>query len=165
MTELFDAVSSRLKAIFTAHAALELEAEVIARHVERKAALLKQATKLEEEGLKDLAAELRQHAGGLDPRRPAEAVLPMLTQNTTTPRPSCGPIPAVNGVAPPASNPATNGTPAVPALNAANETAPVVNGVVNPSNPEPDLPTAIPIESTPEIGTSRGASTSRKKSR
>src|SRR5262245_53283447 len=78
MTELFDAVAARLKALFTAQAALELEAEMILAHVERKADLLRRADSLEKEGLTELATELREHAGRLDPRRPAEAVLPAL---------------------------------------------------------------------------------------
>src|SRR5262249_55427760 len=73
-----DAVAARLKAIFTARAALELEAELILGHIERKAALLRRADELDREGLGELAAELRNHAGRLDPRRPAEAVLPAL---------------------------------------------------------------------------------------
>lgn len=78
MSELFRAVSERLKALFTAHAALELESELIARHVERKGALLRQAARLEGEGLTDLAAELRTHAGAMDLNRPAPAIVPML---------------------------------------------------------------------------------------
>jgi len=87
MTELFDAVSQRLKTIFTAHAAMELEAEVIARHVERKATLLHQAAKLEKDDFKDLADELRQRTSGLDPRRPTEAMVPLLTQPNEAPTP------------------------------------------------------------------------------
>jgi hypothetical protein len=66
MNELFHAVSERLKMIFTAHAALELEAELILCHAQRKATLLKQATQLEQEGMTDLAAELRRHTGAMD---------------------------------------------------------------------------------------------------
>jgi hypothetical protein len=66
MNELFHAVSERLKMIFTAHAALELEAELILCHAQRKAALLKQAAHLEQEGMADLAAELRRHTGAMD---------------------------------------------------------------------------------------------------
>jgi hypothetical protein len=78
MNELFRAVSDRIKAVLTAHAALELEAELIARHVERKAELLRKADQLESEGLGDLAAELRQHAKRTDLNRPGEATLPAL---------------------------------------------------------------------------------------
>jgi hypothetical protein len=78
MNELFRAVSERLKSIFTAHAALELEAELIARHVQRKATLLRQAAQLESEGLNDLASELRTHASAMDVRKPAETVLALL---------------------------------------------------------------------------------------
>jgi hypothetical protein len=66
MNELFHAVSDRLKVILTAHAALELESEVVLLHAERKAALLKRAAQLEEEGFADLASELRRHVGGMD---------------------------------------------------------------------------------------------------
>jgi hypothetical protein len=66
MNELFHAVSERLKMIFTAHAALELEAELILCHAQRKATLLKQAAQLEQEGMAELAAELRRHTGAMD---------------------------------------------------------------------------------------------------
>jgi hypothetical protein len=66
MNELFHAVSERLKVIFTAHAGLELESELVLLHAERKAALLKRASLLQEEGFTDLADELRKHAGGMD---------------------------------------------------------------------------------------------------
>jgi hypothetical protein len=72
MNELFRAVSERLKAIFTTHAALELEAELILCHARRKAALVQEAARLEQEGLADLAADLRRHAGGMDLARPAQ---------------------------------------------------------------------------------------------
>jgi len=84
MNELFRAVVERLRIVFTAHAALDIEAEMIARHIERKAALLRQAAQLETEGLTDLAAEVRQAAGRMDPRRPAESVLPVLDTNAIT---------------------------------------------------------------------------------
>jgi hypothetical protein len=98
MNELFRAVSERLKVIFTAHAALDIEAEMIAQHVERKAALLRQAAQLEKEGFADLAAELRQAAGRMDPRRPAESVLPALDAPAS---------PEANGVALSLPTPAT----------------------------------------------------------
>ena len=56
MNELFRAVSQRLKTIFTVHAALELEAELILSHAERKAALLLRAAQLEKERNKPLRA-------------------------------------------------------------------------------------------------------------
>jgi len=84
MNELFRAVVERLRIVFSAHAALDIEAEMIARHIERKATLLRQAAQLETEGLTDLAAELRQAAGRMDPRRPAESVLPVLDTPTIT---------------------------------------------------------------------------------
>jgi hypothetical protein len=84
---LFRVVSYRLKALFTAHAALELEAELLIHHIERKAALLRQAAQLEAEGMNDLAAELRKHASKMDAQRPAEGLLPALSSpaGETTP--------------------------------------------------------------------------------
>jgi hypothetical protein len=64
MNELFHAVSNRLKVIFTTHAALE--SELVLLHAEYKAALLKRASQLEQEGFGDLADELRKHAGAMD---------------------------------------------------------------------------------------------------
>lgn len=159
MTELFDAVSHRLKTIFTAHAALELEAEAIARHVERKATLLKQAAKLEEDGMKGLADELREHAGGLDPRRPTESVLPMLTQSQTTQQESNGREPSVNGSA----EIAMNGT-AQRANSEQTTEPPAANAAcLHPTPDNPTLPEAVPVEPLPEAG--NGRSTGRKKSR
>jgi hypothetical protein len=66
MNELFCAVSNRLKAIFTAHAALELEAELLLLHAQRKAALLQRAAQLEQEGMSELADELRGHTDALE---------------------------------------------------------------------------------------------------
>jgi hypothetical protein len=77
LNELFRAVSERLKTLFTAHAALELEAELIIGHVERKAALLKRAAQLEQDGLTDLATELRQHTGAMN-LGPSEQQVPAL---------------------------------------------------------------------------------------
>jgi hypothetical protein len=74
LNELFRAVSARLKAIFTAHAALELEAELLLGHVERKVALLQRAAQLDKEGMTELAKELRQHAGAMDLGTPNQNV-------------------------------------------------------------------------------------------
>src|SRR4051794_38345431 len=90
VNELFRAVSDRLKAVLTAHAALELEAELIARHVERKAELLRKADQLESEGMADLAEELRRHARRTDINRPGEAVLPALINADSAKNPACG---------------------------------------------------------------------------
>lgn len=168
-TELFDAVSARLKAIFTAHAALELEAEVIARHIQRKATLLKQAATLESDGLKDLAAELRQHAGGLDSRRPAETVLPLLTPTPTTTLASNAQTPKVNGIAVPTTEPAVKGPAPVPApAPIADDPPPSVDEAANAPTPDaapcvPPEPAAVLDNPTPDAG--NGRSPTRKKSR
>src|SRR5262245_21708190 len=91
MNELFDAVTSRLKTIFTAHAALELEAELINRHIERKAGLRKRASELEQQGLNDLAAELRQHASEVTLRKHTEAAQIVPCQGLPAPVQNNGP--------------------------------------------------------------------------
>src|SRR5262249_34166496 len=160
-TELFDAVSARLKAILTAPAALGLEAAVIACHTPRQAALLRQAVEWGAEGFKARAAEWRQHAGGLDPRRPAEAVLPMLTQVPTPPEPGKASMPTAtetsagaaktdNGVAAPPAEPVDNRVAPVPTQVPATEPTPGTNGVADHPTPEAPLPVAVPPEPPPE---------------
>src|ERR1700733_5864769 len=76
MSELFRAITERLKAIFAANAALELEAELLVAHIERKTALLRLAAQCAQEGFEDLAEELRNYIEGMNPRQPATAILP-----------------------------------------------------------------------------------------
>jgi hypothetical protein len=110
MTELFRALGKRVAAILAAHAALELKAEALTAHVERKAALLQRAAKLDAEGLSDLATELRNFATETDPRRPAEATLPALTSTSGVTSPTSAlPTPATFEPETPAQTPAGNG--------------------------------------------------------
>ena len=59
---LFRAITDRLKALFVADVASDLEAQFLARNAERKADLLRQAQKYEDEGLKSVAHQVRQQA-------------------------------------------------------------------------------------------------------
>ncbi len=69
MLWLFRALSDRLKALFVADVASDFEAQLLARDAERKADLLRQAQRFDDEGLKEpsLAADWRrslaQHTG------------------------------------------------------------------------------------------------------
>jgi hypothetical protein len=156
MTELFHVVSERLKAIFTAHTALELEAELIAHHIERKATLLKQAAKLEKDGFKDLAEELRGHTAGINPRHPVEAVLPVLSQSLPAPTDANGKPHATNHEA--LTQPAVQPNEDLPVANgAANDSTPVNNHGVTEPTPE--------TEPEPETAEGRPTGNRRKKSR
>ena len=76
MIELFRALAGRVKSLFAADAALEFEAEFLARAAERKAELLRQAERYDKEGLRGIALHLRRHAEELNERRPLAGVLP-----------------------------------------------------------------------------------------
>jgi hypothetical protein len=78
MFQLFDALAARLKALFVTNVALDFEYALAARHAERKVELLRQAGAYEQEGLPEVATELRQRAAELDLRRPLASVLPSL---------------------------------------------------------------------------------------
>jgi hypothetical protein len=66
MLWLFRKVVDRLKALLVADAALDLEAEFLARHADRKAELLRKADEYAEQGLADVAEELRAQAAQTD---------------------------------------------------------------------------------------------------
>ena len=74
MLNLFRAIIARVKALLATSAALELEAEALARHAERQADLLRLAGRYEEEGLHAVARALRQQAEALDLRQPLAGV-------------------------------------------------------------------------------------------
>lgn len=56
-------------------AVLDFEANLVARQVERKAALLRPANRLDDEGLCDIAAELRACASAITFERPLSSLL------------------------------------------------------------------------------------------
>ncbi len=55
MFNFFASLMGRVKAMFAANAALDLEADVLARSAERKAELLRRAQHYEDEGLDGIA--------------------------------------------------------------------------------------------------------------
>src|ERR1700677_131932 len=75
---LFKALADRIKALFATDVAADLEAQLLAREAERKAALLRQAQKYEDEGLKSVAQEMRQQTESLGTQKPMASVLPAI---------------------------------------------------------------------------------------
>jgi hypothetical protein len=73
---LFRAVIDRSKVLSATGAALGPEPESPARDAGRRAELLRQADRYQEEGLTGSARHLRQQAEGLSARRPLAGVLP-----------------------------------------------------------------------------------------
>jgi hypothetical protein len=78
MFSIVTALIARLKALFVTHAALEIEAELIASCAERRAELLRQAKRYEEEGLQGIAQNLRRQAEDLSVQKPLSSVLPAI---------------------------------------------------------------------------------------
>jgi hypothetical protein len=75
MFSIIRALIDRFKVLFVTHAVLELEAELIAIHGERKAELLRHADSYEAEGLQSLAQEMRRQAETLAPAQPLASVV------------------------------------------------------------------------------------------
>ena len=75
MFSIIRALIDRFKVLFVTHAVLELEAELIAIHGERKAELLWHADNYEAEGLQSVAQEIRQQAETLAPAKPLGSVV------------------------------------------------------------------------------------------
>lgn len=99
LVNLFRAVADRLKAVFAAAVAAEIEADALARDAERKADLLRLADRYAAEGLSVVAADLRRRAEGLSVDRPAGSVLPAVAHLTgemmsTEPDPAPAALPA-----------------------------------------------------------------------
>jgi hypothetical protein len=76
MLALFQSIVDRIKAMFAADAALDLEAQFVSRQADRKADLLRKAAEFEREGLKGVAQDLRLQAESLSIQRPLDAILP-----------------------------------------------------------------------------------------
>jgi hypothetical protein len=68
----------RLRALFAIDAALDLEAQLLARQAERQAELLRQAARLEEEGWATVAHALRERATTLSVQQPLTSALAAL---------------------------------------------------------------------------------------
>src|SRR5580658_6270227 len=78
MLWIFKALADRLKAMFVADVATDFEAQLLARDSERKAELLRQAQKYDDEGLKGIAQQMRQQTESLGTQRPLASVLPAI---------------------------------------------------------------------------------------
>jgi hypothetical protein len=92
MLTLFRALSERVKALFITTAALDFEADLLARDAERKAELLRQAGRYEEEGLHAVAEPLRRQAEALSLQRPLAGVLPAVDHLIGTPKAPATPL-------------------------------------------------------------------------
>lgn len=75
---VFKKIRERLKTLLITDAALDLEAEFLDRHAERKAELLRKAQEYEEQGLNDLADEVRVQAMNLSSAQPLASMLPAI---------------------------------------------------------------------------------------
>ena len=77
MLSIFRPLIERLKALFAATAAQELEAEMLGRDAERRAELLRQAQCYEQEGLHTVARKLRGQAEEMGVEKPLATALPV----------------------------------------------------------------------------------------
>ena len=84
MFALFRALTNRLKALFLTEVGLDFEAQLLTRDAERRAELLRQAQRYEEEGLHALAEHLRRRAESISLERPLASVLPAVAHLQTT---------------------------------------------------------------------------------
>lgn len=94
MFHLFRAGIDRIKILLATSAALELEADALACHAERKAELLRLAEHYESEKLSVVAQELRQHAEALDVKQPLAGVMTSLASWQGVDAPPALPAPA-----------------------------------------------------------------------
>lgn len=79
MLAIFRKIIHRIQALLIADAALGLEAEFLARHADRKAELLQKAQDYKQQGLDDLAEELRSQVRTFSIDKPVSSVLPALS--------------------------------------------------------------------------------------
>jgi hypothetical protein len=135
MPSVVRAVLERSAALFAGSAALELEAECLARHAERQAELLRLADRYADEGLYDVAARLRRQAEEVRPERPLAGVLPSLSHLG-----AASAVPAV----PAASAPTPSAPSAAPSSVAPAEVA----SEVPPPAPAPAAVTRAPARLT-----------------
>lgn len=85
MFALFRALTHRLKALFLTAVGLDFEAQLLTHDAERRAELLRQAQRYEDEGLRGLAEHLRQRAESISLERPLASVLPAVAHLQTAP--------------------------------------------------------------------------------
>ena len=78
MLQLFHVLAQRVKALFITNAALDFEAQFVARDAERKTELLRQVAQYEKEGLHVIAQDLRERAEKISLEQPLATVLPSI---------------------------------------------------------------------------------------
>jgi len=88
MFDAFHALADRIKALFVADMALDLEAQLVSRQADRQAELLLQAEGHDRHGFPGVAARLRAQAEALGLARPLAGVLPALEHWQADDRPS-----------------------------------------------------------------------------
>ena len=86
MLRIFLALFSRFQTRHTADANLDFESELLSRHAERKAVLLRRAARYEDEGLHSVAAELREQAEAITLPRLLSSLNPPATPKPAAPR-------------------------------------------------------------------------------
>src|SRR4051812_44997674 len=116
MLSLFRVLTDRVKALFVTAAALELEAEFVARAAGCRARPLRQAPGYDAEGLRGIAQHLRQQAEAAAVERPLAGVLPAVAHlqadlagaaaTAAPPTPAASALPSLDA---PASVPALPG--------------------------------------------------------
>lgn len=126
MVRLFRALFARIRALFAADAALELQAEIAVRGAERKAQLYRLAAKYDEEGFASIAHDLRRQAEALHLQQSVGDVIPpideLINDNSLDALPGC----PIAVAAPVEANAPANG------LTAPVETNSKVSGRVRP---------------------------------
>lgn len=85
MFRILAAFFGRFSTRHIADAGADFDADLIARHAERKAILLRRAARFDDEGLPTVAAELRRQAEGLTLQRPLTTVNTMTSPALSKP--------------------------------------------------------------------------------
>jgi hypothetical protein len=103
MLSIFRPVIDRLKALFAATAAQELEAEAVGRDAERRAELLRLAERYDREGLPSVARKLRNQAESSNLEEPLAIALPLVRhlfddQEAQDHKPKSDATPALPGI-------------------------------------------------------------------
>lgn len=97
MLSLYHLLVDRLKAVVLANVGLDLEADCLSQDAARKAALLRLANSYDEEGLNEVAEEIRASMQTLQSDQPLSRSLPIATHLRETKDDTCKPADTVNG--------------------------------------------------------------------
>lgn len=90
MLSLYRLLLTRIKVVLLADAGLEVEADAVEQHAERKARLLRLANDYEQEGLTEIAEEVRASSHSLRSEQPLSRSLPVATHLLESPAGSAG---------------------------------------------------------------------------